>query len=82
MERAFAILKPSAYAVHRLLVTDQYPVLTAQRSLLVAFCLLLTAYCLLLTAYCLLLAACCLQITALAAHYSQCDGIPIYLVVT
>ena len=75
MERAFAILKPSAYAVHRLLVTDQYPVLTAQRSLLVAFCLLLTAYC-------LLLAACCLQITALAAHYSQCDGIPIYLVVT
>ena len=75
MELAFAILKPSAYAVHRLLVTDQYPVLTAQRSLLVAFCLLLTAYCLLLT-------ACCLQITALAAHYSQCDGIPIYLVVT
>jgi hypothetical protein len=75
MELAFAILKPSAYAVHRLLVTDQYPVLTAQRSLLVAFCLLLTAYC-------LLLAACCLQITALAAHYSQCDGIPIYLVVT
>ena len=57
MELAFAILKPSAYAVHRLLVTDQYPVLTAQRSLLVAFCLLLTAYCLLLTAYCLLLAA-------------------------
>ena len=75
MELAFAILKPSAYAVHRLLVTDQYPVLTAQRSLLVAFCLLLTAYC-------LLLAACCLQITALASHYSQCDGIPIYLVVT
>ena len=51
MELAFAILKPSAYAVHRLLVTDQYPVLTAQRSLLVAFCLLLTAYCLLLAAY-------------------------------
>ena len=44
MELAFAILKPSAYAVHRLLVTDQYPVLTAQRSLLVARRFLLAAY--------------------------------------